>query len=81
MTGSGGGAWSVTPWLTQSLALPAVDIHQIVTGMDFYLLAHVLVRYRVVMLTERDVVIDIDTTTSDLDVLIGLFWSRQGTQG
>lgn len=79
MTGFGGGARPVTPWVTCHLALPEVDLHQMIAGLDFHLLAHVLVRYRVMMLVELDVVIDIDPATPDLDVLIGLF--RQGTQG
>jgi len=73
VTGLGGGARPVTSGMTRHLALSEVNLYQMITGPDFHRLAHLLVRHRVMMLVELDVVIDIDPATPDLDVLIKLF--------
>ncbi len=44
VTSFGSGARPVTPWVTCHLALPEVDLHQVVADLDFHLLSHVLVR-------------------------------------
>ena len=63
----------MTAWVAGDLPLPEVDLHQALTGVDVHPLSHILVRHRVVMPLELDVVIDIDPATADLDVLIGVF--------
>ena len=60
-------------WVAGDLSLPEVDLYQSLTGVEVHLLAHILVRHRVVVLAELDVVIDVDPATPDLDVLIGVF--------
>ena len=63
----------MTAWVAGDLSLPEVDLYQSLTGVEVHLLAHILVRHRVVVLAELDVVIDVDPATPDLDVLIGVF--------
>ena len=63
----------MTAWVAGDLSLPEVDLYQSLTGVDVHLLSNVLVRHRVVMLAELNVVIDVDPATPDLDVLIGVF--------
>ncbi|KKN43255.1 hypothetical protein LCGC14_0704890, partial [marine sediment metagenome] len=56
--------------VTGNLPLAEVDLYQTFTRMDLHSLAHILVRYRVMVLAELDVVIDIDPAASDVHVLI-----------
>ena len=69
----GGDAVLMAAWVTGDQLLPEVDLHQSLTGMEVYLLADILVRHRVIMALELNVVVDVDPATPDLDVLIGVF--------
>ena len=55
------------------LPLAEVNLYKTFTRMDLHSLAHILVRYRVMVLAELDVVIDIDPAASDVHVLIRMF--------
>jgi hypothetical protein len=56
----------MTARVTGDLPLPEVDLYQALTGVGVHPLSHILVWYRVVMLLELDVLIDIDPATADL---------------
>ncbi len=57
----------MTARMAGDLPLPEVNLHQAFTGMDIHPLAHILVWYRVMVLAELNVVIDVDPAASDID--------------
>ena len=58
---------------------PEVERDQGIAGVQFEALAHVLVRYRVMMLLILHVVIDIDLDRLDIDITVRM--PRQGLEG
>lgn len=53
--------------------LPAeIELDEMLTGMQLDLLTDVLVRDRVAVLVDFDVVVDVDLAATDIDILVGV---------
>lgn len=65
-------ARSVGPWMAGDLLPAEIELDEMLTGMQLDLLTDVLVRDRVAVLVDFDVVVDVDLAATDIDILVGV---------
>ena len=87
VTGLGGHAWPIGPGMTGDLLLAKVELDEVLTGVQLDLLTDILVRDRVVVLIELDVVVDVDLAAANVDIRVRVLGQRferglvQGLEG
>lgn len=59
-------------WMAGDLLPAEIELDEMLTGMQLDLLTDVLVRDRVAVLVEFDVVVDVDLAATDIDILVGV---------